>query len=115
MSAPAFNRMSILPLNFAGNELENLMKNPSLSDLLGGIASVTLGDDEAKRRGVQKSVLERQVGLLVVAGQRCRTAGQRCIRLVEPDHDNTTALPRGWTALHAFGFEPGHGDTYVVQ
>ena len=36
------------------------MKNPSLSDLVGGIASVTLGDDEAKRRGVQKSVLERQ-------------------------------------------------------
>ena len=43
-----------------GNELENLMKNPSLNDLVGGIASVTLGDDEAKRRGGQKSVLERQ-------------------------------------------------------
>ncbi|PSC75743.1 nucleic acid-binding [Micractinium conductrix] len=43
-----------------GNELENLLKNPSLSDLVGGISSVTLGDDEAKRRGVQKSVLERQ-------------------------------------------------------
>lgn len=38
------------------------MKNPSLSDLVGGISSVTLGDEEAKRRGVQKSVLERQVG-----------------------------------------------------
>lgn len=44
----------------AGNELENVMKNPSLSDLVGGISSVTLGDEEAKRRGVQKSVLERQ-------------------------------------------------------
>lgn len=43
-----------------GNELESLMKNPSLNDLLGGIDSVTLGDDEARRRGVQKSVLERQ-------------------------------------------------------
>ncbi|KAI3423869.1 hypothetical protein D9Q98_009703 [Chlorella vulgaris] len=43
-----------------GNELENVMKNPSLSDLVGGISSVTLGDEEAKRRGVQKSVLERQ-------------------------------------------------------
>jgi hypothetical protein len=42
-----------------GNELENVMKNPSLSDLVGGITSVTLGDDEAKRRGVQKSILER--------------------------------------------------------
>lgn len=43
-----------------GNELENVMKNPSLSDLVGGITSVTLGDEEAKRRGVQKSVLERE-------------------------------------------------------
>eukprot|EP00887_Chlorella_sp_A99_P005684 scaffold1.g5684.t1 len=42
-----------------GNRLENVMKNPSLADLVGGIASVTLGDDEARRRGVQKSVLER--------------------------------------------------------
>ena len=42
-----------------GNELENLIKNPSLSDLVGGIQSVTLGDEEARRRGVQKSVLER--------------------------------------------------------
>ncbi|KAK9824105.1 hypothetical protein WJX72_007767 [[Myrmecia] bisecta] len=42
-----------------GIALENLIKNPSLSDLLGGIASVTLGDDEARRRGGKKSVLER--------------------------------------------------------
>lgn len=42
-----------------GNCLENVMKNPSLSDLIGGISSVTLGDQESKRRGVQKSVLER--------------------------------------------------------
>lgn len=43
-----------------GNQLENLMKNPTLSDLIGGIQSVTLGDDEARRRGSQKSVLERK-------------------------------------------------------
>jgi hypothetical protein len=43
----------------AGSELENLIKNPTLSGLLGGIESVTLGDEEARRRGVQKSVLER--------------------------------------------------------
>lgn len=36
------------------------MKNPSLQDLIGGITSVTLGDDEARRRRVQKSVLERE-------------------------------------------------------
>jgi len=39
--------------------LENLMMNPTLADLIGGIQSVTLGDEEAKRRGTQKSILER--------------------------------------------------------
>lgn len=43
-----------------GNTLDNLIKNPTLSDLVGSIQSVTLGDDEAKRRGSQKTVLERE-------------------------------------------------------
>ncbi len=43
-----------------GQSLENLIKNPALSDLVGGIQSVTLGDDEAKRRASQKTVLERE-------------------------------------------------------
>ncbi|MBL8117840.1 MAG: AAA family ATPase [Anaerolineae bacterium] len=43
-----------------GNALENLMLNPTLSDLVGGIESVTLSDEEARRRGTQKSVLERR-------------------------------------------------------
>ncbi len=43
-----------------GNQLENLIKNPTLSDLIGGIQAVTLGDDEARRRGSQKTVLERK-------------------------------------------------------
>ena len=43
-----------------GQSLENLIKNPVLSDLVGGIQSVTLGDDEAKRRASQKTVLERE-------------------------------------------------------
>nr|YP_009313532.1 Hypothetical protein ycf45 [Galaxaura rugosa]SCW21786.1 Hypothetical protein ycf45 [Galaxaura rugosa] len=43
-----------------GNYLESLVKNPVLSDLVGGIQYVTLGDDEAKRRGTQKSILERK-------------------------------------------------------
>jgi len=42
-----------------GNTLENLVMNPTLSDLIGGIQTVTLGDEEAKRRGTQKSILER--------------------------------------------------------
>jgi len=43
-----------------GNSLDNLMLNPTLTDLIGGIQSVTLGDDEARRRRTQKSVLERK-------------------------------------------------------
>jgi stage III sporulation protein SpoIIIAA len=43
-----------------GNTLENLIMNPTLSDLVGGIQTVTLGDEEARRRGTQKSVLERK-------------------------------------------------------
>ena len=43
-----------------GNYLESLIKNPTLSDLIGGIQYVTLGDDEARRRGSQKSILERK-------------------------------------------------------
>ena len=43
-----------------GNCLENLIKNPPLVDLIGGIQYVTLSDEEAKRRGTQKSILERK-------------------------------------------------------
>lgn len=43
-----------------GNTLENLMLNPTLTDLIGGIQSVTLSDEEARRRGTQKSILERK-------------------------------------------------------
>lgn len=43
-----------------GQLLENLIKNPTLSDLVGGVQSVTLGDDEARARGCQKTIMERQ-------------------------------------------------------
>jgi stage III sporulation protein SpoIIIAA len=43
-----------------GNALDNLLMNPTLSDLIGGIESVTLSDEEARRRGTQKTVLERR-------------------------------------------------------
>ncbi|HEY4689811.1 MAG TPA: R3H domain-containing nucleic acid-binding protein [Anaerolineae bacterium] len=43
-----------------GNTLENILLNPTLSDLVGGIESVTLSDEEARRRGTQKTVLERR-------------------------------------------------------
>ncbi|MBK9748316.1 MAG: AAA family ATPase [Anaerolineae bacterium] len=43
-----------------GNALDNLLLNPTLSDLVGGIQAVTLSDEEARRRGTQKTVLERR-------------------------------------------------------
>jgi hypothetical protein len=43
-----------------GNALENLIKNPTITDLIGGVQYVTLGDEEAKRRGSAKSILERK-------------------------------------------------------
>jgi stage III sporulation protein SpoIIIAA len=43
-----------------GRSLDNLLVNPTLNDLLGGIQTVTLGDEEARRRGTQKSVQERK-------------------------------------------------------
>ena len=43
-----------------GITLDNLLMNPTLSDLVGGIESVTLSDEEARRRGTQKAVLERR-------------------------------------------------------
>ena len=43
-----------------GQTLENLLMNPTLSDLVGGISAVTLSDEEARRRGTRKTVLERK-------------------------------------------------------
>ncbi len=43
-----------------GLDLENLLVNPTLSDLVGGVGAVTLSDEEAKRRGTRKTVLERK-------------------------------------------------------
>ena len=63
-----------------GNSLENLLLNPTLSDLVGGIESVTLSDEEARRRGTQKTVLERRspptFDLLIEIQSRDRLAVQ---------------------------------------
>jgi stage III sporulation protein SpoIIIAA len=76
-----------------GNTLENLMMNPTLSDLIGGIQSVTLGDEEARRRGTQKSILERKspptFDIVVEIQERDRVA-------IHPDvGESVDALLRG--------------------
>ena len=64
-----------------GNTLENLLSNPTLCDLVGGVESVTLGDEEARRRGTQKSILERKAAptfdLLVEIVDRSRVVVHR--------------------------------------
>src|SRR5438874_369639 len=64
-----------------GSSLENLMLNPTLSDLVGGIQTVTLGDEEARRRGTQKTVLERKApptfDIMVEILDRARVAVHR--------------------------------------
>jgi stage III sporulation protein SpoIIIAA len=61
-----------------GNTLENLLQNPTLSDLVGGIQAVTLSDEEARRRGTQKTVLERKApptfGVLIEIQEKDRLA-----------------------------------------
>jgi len=61
-----------------GRTIDNLLLNPTLSDLIGGIEAVTLSDEEARRRGTQKTVLERRspptFDVLVEIQQRDRFA-----------------------------------------
>jgi stage III sporulation protein SpoIIIAA len=68
-----------------GNTLENLIVNPTLSDLIGGIQTVTISDEEAKRRGTQKSILERMApptfNIVVEIQERTKVAIQTDVAL----------------------------------
>ncbi len=76
-----------------GNTLDNLLLNPTLADLVGGIESVTLSDEEARRRGTQKTVLERRspptFDVLIEILQRERLAVHSAVS------DSVDALLRG--------------------
>ncbi|MGE0199865.1 MAG: R3H domain-containing nucleic acid-binding protein [Candidatus Melainabacteria bacterium] len=78
-----------------GSNLENLIKNPVLSDLIGGIQTVTLGDDEAKRRATQKTVLERAKKPTF---DICIELQDRHTMAIYPDvAEAVDQLLRGWT------------------
>ncbi len=62
-----------------GNSLDNLLMNPTLSDLLGGIHAVTLGDEEARRRRTQKTVLERKAPPTFDTLVEIRTRDRFCV------------------------------------
>ncbi len=78
-----------------GNTLENLLMNPTLSDLVGGIDTVTLSDEEARRRGTQKTVLERKApptfDVLIEIQERQRMIVHHKVA------EAVDSLLRGWT------------------
>lgn len=69
-----------------GNTLDNLLQNPTLCDLVGGIQAVTLSDEEARRRGTQKTVLERKApptfDMLIEIQDKDRLAVHRDVAMV---------------------------------
>lgn len=78
-----------------GHTLENLIKNPMLSDLIGGIQTVTLGDEEARRRASQKTILERAKKPTF---DICIEIRDRYTLAVYPDvAEAVDHLLRGWT------------------
>ncbi len=96
-----------------GNTLENLVLNPTLSDLIGGIHAVTLGDEEARKRGTQKTVLERKApptfDIVVEIQEKDRFA-------IHPDVASTIdALLRGFEPSPEIRQRTADGDVQVIQ
>lgn len=96
-----------------GLTLENLLMNPTLSDLVGGIESVTLSDEEARRRGTQKSVLERKApptfDVLVEIQDRQRVA------LHHDVGEAVDALLRGWTLTPELRYLDSEGNVRIEK
>jgi len=96
-----------------GQTLGNILKNPTLSDLLGGIQAVTLSDEEARRRGTRKSVLERKApptfDVLIEIVDRGRLAIHRNVA------DVVDALLRGYQPQPEIRERGPAGNVTVVQ
>ncbi len=96
-----------------GVSLENLMLNPTLTDLIGGIQSVTLGDEEARRRGTQKSVLERKApptfDVMVELRERDRVAVHLNVA------DTVDAILRGQPFSNQVRFRNENGDIEIHE
>lgn len=94
-----------------GNTLDNLMLNPTLSDLIGGIESVTLSDEEARRRGTQKTVLERRApptfDVLVEIQDRQRLKVHHSVAV------SVDALLRGRAPEAEVRFRDGTGQVHI--
>jgi stage III sporulation protein SpoIIIAA len=96
-----------------GNTLENLVMNPTLSDLVGGVQSVTLSDEEARRRRTQKSILERKApptfDIVIEIQSRDRLAVHRPVAAV------VDALLRGMDPAPEVRWVDENGDIQVEQ
>lgn len=96
-----------------GNTLDNLLANPSMSDLIGGIQAVTLSDEEARRRGTQKTVLERKApptfDVVVEMVERDRITVRR------PVAEVVDQLLRGYEAPPEVRFRDENGEVVVEQ
>jgi stage III sporulation protein SpoIIIAA len=96
-----------------GNTLDNLLANPTMSDLVGGISSVTLSDEEARRRGTQKTVLERKApptfDVVVEMIERHQIAVRR------PVADVVDALLRGWSAPPELRWRDENGEIHIEE
>jgi nucleoside-triphosphatase THEP1 len=96
-----------------GNTLDNLLANPSMSDLIGGIQAVTLSDEEARRRGTQKTVLERKApptfDVVVEMVERDRITVRR------PVAEVVDQLLRGYEAPPETRFRDENGEVVVEQ
>jgi stage III sporulation protein SpoIIIAA len=94
-----------------GNTLENLLMNPTLSDLVGGIDSVTLSDEEARRRGTQKTVLERKAPptfeVLIEIQDRQRMAVHHNVA------EAVDALLRGWALTPELRYLDEQGNVHI--
>src|SRR5512136_2517531 len=94
-----------------GNTLENLLLNPTLSDLVGGIESVTLSDEEARRRGTQKTVLERRspptFDMLIEIQTRARLAVHLDVG------DSVDALLRGYPTPPELRYRDDNGEIHI--
>ncbi len=96
-----------------GNTLDNLLLNPTLSDLVGGIESVTLSDEEARRRGTQKTVLERRApptfDILVELQDRQRLVVHKDVM------EAVDALLRGRSLPEELRYRDGTGQIHMEQ
>ena len=96
-----------------GRTLENLLLNPTLSDLVGGIESVTLSDEEARRRGTQKTVLERRApptfDILIEIQDRQRLAIHRDVA------SSVDAMLRGRPLMVEVRYRDENGQIQIEQ